>query len=442
MEPLRSEERTPESSELVSLSTELPEVVPVRTALEAADAPRTFWSVPGEPTVVGSGAAWTLIAEGPDRFDDIRSEAETLFETVEIAGTTVARPRVFGGFSFHHDHTGGDPWKGFPAAKFVLPGIQITYDEDRAWVTVNAVDVPRADVKQRLETIRAELPDHAPSDPPADPPGIKSRTRTTSLDVWRDSVSSATDRIERGELEKVVLAQALEAQLNRTPKSSDIVMRLEESYPDCFRFVFDEGSASFLGATPERLVDLRGRTVETGALAGTTGRGDTPEEDDWLAAELLDDDKNRHEHELVVDAIGEQLAPFASSIRTGDRDVRKLATVQHIETPITATLEDDEHVLSLVEALHPTPAVGGLPPDEALSTIRETESFRRGWYAAPIGWFDAAGDGSFAVAIRSAVTRDDVATLFAGVGIVADSDPDLEWEEVQLKYRPILDELA
>jgi menaquinone-specific isochorismate synthase len=198
---------------------------------------------------------------------------------------------------------------------------------------------------------------------------------------------------------------------------------------------------SFFGATPERLVRLRGRTVSTGALAGTTGRGDTPAEDEWLANELLGDGKNAHEHEIVADAIREQLAPFASSIATGERSVRRLATVQHLETPVTAELADDEHVLSLVEALHPTPAVGGLPPKRALKTIRETEPFERGWYAAPIGWFDAAGYGSFAVALRSAVAAGNEATLFAGVGIVADSDPDAEWDEVQLKYRPMLDEL-
>ena len=166
-----------------------------------------------------------------------------------------------------------------------------------------------------------------------------------------------------------------------------------------------------------------------------------PEEDEWLAAELLTDEKNVHEHELVSDAIRDQLAPFAASIRSGDRGIRRLATVQHLETPITAELTTDEHVLTLVEALHPTPAVGGLPPNRALSTIRDTEPFERGWYAAPVGWFDAAGYGSFAVALRSAVAREDVVTLFAGVGVVGDSNPDREWDEVQLKYRPILDEL-
>ena len=102
---------------------------------------------------------------------------------------------------------------------------------------------------------------------------------------------------------------------------------------------------------------------------------------------------------------------------------------------------EDVVVLSLVEALHPTPAVGGLPPDEALQTITETEAFERGWYASPVGWFDAEGNGTFAVAIRSAVGTDRRATLFAGNGLVADSDPDHEWDEVQLKYRPVLDAL-
>jgi menaquinone-specific isochorismate synthase len=226
-----------------------------------------------------------------------------------------------------------------------------------------------------------------------------------------------------------------------------VLTRLGERYPDCYRFLVEPvpGSgrlqASLFGATPERLVSVRGRTVETDALAGTTGRGETSEEDEWLAAELADDSKNSHEHDLVADTIKQQLAPFAASVSAGPRRIRKLATVQHLWTPITATLDRAEHVLSLVEALHPTPAVGGLPPERALETIRETEPFDRGWYAAPIGWVDAAGYGTFAVALRSAVTRGDTATLFAGVGIVSDSDPDREWDEVQLKYRPILNEL-
>lgn len=444
MEPLRSEEVVSATSGLVSRTMRLSGETPSpRTALSTADAPRTLWAAPGEATVVGSGTAATITADGPERFATVREAAAALFAVGDVhAGTLSARPRLFGGFAFHDEHDATPPWQGYPGAKFVLPRVQVTYDGDDVWLTVNAVDEPPSAVESQLEAERRSLRAVVEA-PLSEPPGVNARERTTSRSDWRKSVLEATDRIAAGELRKVVLAQALEAELARPLSVADSLTRLGETYPDCFRFLFEpeDGDASFFGATPERLVSLRGRTVETGALAGTTGRGEMPEEDEWLANELLADEKNVHEHELVADAIRDQLAPFATSIRTGERGVRRLATVQHLETPMTAELAADEHVLTLVEALHPTPAVGGLPPDQALATIRDTEPFGRGWYAAPVGWFDAAGYGSFAVALRSAVARDDTATLFAGVGIVGDSDPDREWDEVQLKYRPILDEL-
>jgi menaquinone-specific isochorismate synthase len=444
MESLRSDETPPGTGGLVSRTVRLSDAPRPRDALAAADPPRTFWAAPGEATVVGSGAAATIRADGADRFRTVRREAEGLLSSGDVhAGALAARPRLFGGFSFHDDHTGEEPWDGYPGAKFVLPRRQTTYADGDAWLTVNAVgDAPGA-VERRLEEARETLLERPSAGTVGDPPGIVARTRTTSKAEWREGVTAATDRIDAGELRKVVLAQALRASLSGPLSIPDVLTRLGETYPDCYRFLFepDDGAGGFFGATPERLVDLRGRTVETGALAGTTGRGETPEEDEWLAEELLADEKNAHEHDLVVGAVRDQLEPHAASIRTGTRRIRRLATVQHIETPITAELATDEHVLTLVEALHPTPAVGGLPPDRALETIRDTEPFERGWYAAPVGWFDAAGYGSFAVALRSAVARGDVATLFAGVGVVADSDPDREWDEVQLKYRPILDEL-
>jgi menaquinone-specific isochorismate synthase len=425
-----------------------------RAVLRAADAPRTFWAGPEEATVVAGGAAAVLRADGSDRFADARAAADRLLQTGDVhAGTEAACPRLFGGFAFHDEGDDSGPWAAYPGARFVLPRVQVTGTDDRGtWLTVNAVgpDVSADAVEDRLAAERdriAALPDDTPVE---DPPGIVDRERTTGRAEWRRSVDAAVEEIRAGGLRKVVLAQALEVALDRPLSTPDVLDRLAGTYPDCYRFLVEpyaDGAdvpaerTGFFGATPERLVGLRGRTVSTGALAGTTGRGETPAEDEWLAEELLADEKNVHEHELVARTIREQLAPFASSVSAGDRRVRRLATVQHLFTPITAELADDYHVLDLVEALHPTPAVGGLPPGRALETIRETEPFDRGWYAAPVGWFDAAGNGTFAVAIRSALAHDAATTLFAGVGLVADSDPDREWDEVQLKYRPILDEL-
>jgi len=454
-------------SRSVRLEGELPSF---RAVLNALDSPRTVWDAATEPTVIAGGAAATLTADGPDRFDHVREAAESLFSSGDVhAGTEAACPRLFGGFTFHADQPsegdgatvdtdGGDPtsdadavgstdpWAAFPDARFVFPRVQVTITDRGPWLTVNAVD-PDASVEAveaRIETERERLLSLPAAAPETPQPGLTDRRRTTTPESWRAGVTAATDRIAAGDIRKVVLAQALEVDLAADLAVGDILSRLGEKYPSCNRFLIEPEApepAAFFGATPERLVSLRGRTVETDALAGTTGRGETPSEDEWLARELLDDPKNVHEHELVAETIRDQLAPFAASVSTGDRQIKRLATVQHIHTPITAELAADTHVLSLVEALHPTPAVGGLPPEAALETIRETEPFDRGWYAAPIGWIDAAGNGTFAVGLRSAVATRRRATLFAGVGIVGDSDPDREWDEVELKFRPILDEL-
>jgi menaquinone-specific isochorismate synthase len=419
----------------------------LRAALHAMPAPRTFWTAPDEATVVAGGVAAAITAGGRDRFAAIREGLDRVLRSGDVhAGTEAACPRLFGGFAFHDDSGTDSVWADFPGARFVLPRVQVTDTARGTWLTVNAVgpDATPTAVEDRLDHERDRLVDL--DDPaPGQPPEILSRHRTTPKSAWRDSVAAAVDRIRAGDLQKVVLAQALDVTLDRPLSVPDVLDRLGSTYPDCYRFLVEPTAApdrpSFFGATPERLVSRHGRTVTTGALAGTTGRGDTPAEDDWLAAELLDDEKNAHEHDLVAETIRDQLDPFVTSISTGERRVRRLETVQHIFTPITATLERETHVLDLVEALHPTPAVGGLPPERALATIRETEPFDRGWYAAPVGWVDAAGNGTFAVAIRSAIAREAETTLFAGVGVVADSDPDREWDEVQLKYRPILDEL-
>ncbi len=444
--------RSASSATLVSRTTAVEEPS-FAAAFETLPSPRTTWSAPDDALVIGGGAAATLTASGPDRFAAIRTASEELFSAGDVhAGTEAARPRVFGGFAFHEGACAGDPWSPFPEARFVLPRVQLTLADNGAWLTVTEVgsDASPGSVETRLKREIERLAALGEGDtgtkrqsrrPPR--PGISRQRRTTSREAWNESVSAAVERIRGGELRKVVLAQALEADLAADFPRAATVERLAEKYPDCHRYCFepDDGKSVFFGATPERLVSLRGRTVETDALAGTTGRGETPAEDEWLAEELLADEKNVHEHALVAETVREQLEPYAASISAGERRVRRLATVQHLHTPITAELDTDRHVLELVEALHPTPAVGGLPPARALETIHETEPFDRGWYAAPVGWIDAAGNGAFAVAIRSAVASRRRATLFAGVGVVADSDPDREWDEIQLKYRPILDEL-
>jgi menaquinone-specific isochorismate synthase len=445
MESLRGDEVAGRGSDprVVARSRELDGVDRDRLLAEA-EGPTVAWRGP-EETVEAAGATATLTADGPDRFAAVRAQAEALFDSLSSAVPHRARPRLFGGFAFHDGRPEDDDvWTGFADAWFVLPRVQVTTAGDRAWLTTtgsgpNAEQAADRTLEEWTERLQSTSARTQPT-----PPGVLDRERTPSKEAWNEQVRDAIDEIEAGRLRKVVLAQSLSVELAQSLSVPDALARLDETYPDCYRFAFtppEADAGTFFGATPERLVSLRGRTVETEALAGSTGRGDTPAEDEWLAEELLDSEKDIHEHQLVVEAVREQLDPVAASVSTGERAIRRLATVQHLRTPIRATLSADEHVLSLVEALHPTPAVGGLPPDAALETIRRTEAFDRGWYAAPVGWMDAAGNGTFTVAIRSALARQRRAWLFAGAGIVADSDPDREWDEVQLKYRPMLDEL-
>jgi menaquinone-specific isochorismate synthase len=396
-----------------------------------------------EETLVTCGAAATITASGPGRFDGVRRVATELLadRDVDPALPSLARPRLLGGFSFH-DRGSSTLWQEFTDALFLLPAVTVVQRDGETWLTATAVgDDAGVSADRRLEEWCERLASHTAIES-TNRPGVTARASTPSREGWQSQVEAAIDDVQSGSLRKVVLAQALTVSLGGGLSLPATLERLGDRYPDCYTFLAEPpGGGHFFGATPERLVSVRDTQVRTEALAGSTGRGETRDEEAWLEAQLRNSEKDVHEHELVVDAIRDQLSSYASAVRTGNRGVRKLATVQHLQTPLSAQLDREEHVLDLVEALHPTPAVGGQPPDLALETIRESETFDRGWYAAPVGWFDADGDGTFAVAIRSALARDHEATLFAGAGIVADSDPDREYDEVQLKYRPILDAL-
>jgi menaquinone-specific isochorismate synthase len=421
------------------------ETADVRSFLRLVDRPRVGWADQTQ-TVAGGGAAATVAASGDGRFDRVRERATRLFDRLRTGEVPdPVEPRLYGGFAFTDAHTSNtsDTWAGYPGAMFVLPAVQLSLRADGAWLMAAATGQRASETaRHRLERWRTRLV-ALPALEGTSPPGVTGMSYTPSRERWRSQVGTTAERIRADGLEKVVLAQSLTATLSRPANPADILARLAGPYPDCDRFLFAPARGGiFFGATPERLVTVDGECVETEALAGSTSRGETPAEDDRLADRLRASEKNRHEHALVVDAIRDQLRAVAGDIETGDRAVRRLSNVQHLRTPLRGVLDREQHVLDLVEALHPTPAVGGLPPDDALATIRDTEAFDRGWYAAPIGWFDADGNGSFSVAIRSGVAADRQVTTFAGAGIVADSDPDREWTELQLKYRPVLDELS
>jgi menaquinone-specific isochorismate synthase len=263
-------------------------------------------------------------------------------------------------------------------------------------------------------------------------------------DYWQRQIETATDRIKAGELGKVVLSRTMDIAFNDPIDPLYALDNLRERYKDTFRFLIEPAvDHAFFGATPELLVNLNGARLETAALAGSRPRGTSPETDYALALDLLADPKERSEHAFVADSVRELLQPLVDALHAPlEPGILKLSNIQHLHTPFYGTLKPGFDVLSIVERLHPTPALGGYPQQAAVDVIASSEPIDRGWYAAPIGWFDHEGNGTFAVAIRSAVTVGTTARLYAGAGIVADSQPEREWAETRLKFRPVANALG
>ena len=468
LEEARTRARATGRPVLVSVAERMPAVDPLdalaavsRAACERTDlasllAPGpAYWSEPGGArSIAGFGAAVTLTAAGSGRFAAIDDAWSSLLADAVIddpsGGVAGAGPLLLGGFAFDPAGSVGGVWEGFPDAALVLPRVQIVRAGDACWMTTNwrvmfdgALDVD----PEMLATLREHVTDAARAVavvPPARGGAAAPVTFTDmrSAEAWRTEVTAATAEIRAGHMDKVVLARASHAVAEETLDVIAILRHLRTQHPTTYVFGFWRGDRAFVGATPERLVHLDGRTVLSSSLAGSSRRGASPDEDASLAAALLRSPKDRAEHELVRSTLCEALAEACDEVMAPSvPEVLTLPHVHHLHTAVRARLRTGQSLLALVGRLHPTPAVGGTPRGAALRFIREHEQLDRGWYAGPVGWL-GRDRGEFAVALRSAVIAGREAWLFAGCGIVAESDPAQEYEESALKMRPMQQALA
>jgi menaquinone-specific isochorismate synthase len=439
---------------LTSYSVPWPELSLLDFLRHGADAPRLLWDTPQSPLqFAGFGLAARLTATDHRRFATIQRQADDLFARITLLNPEIpdsVGPRLFGGFSFKVESPPAGLWSAFAPAVFVLPQVQLTHVEGQAWLTLNRhfePDTSPADMRRALQReidhLRRTLTpvDNRATQPQAYPPPAV--TEVMSHDTWRKLVTEATRRIRRGELDKVVLARARHMRFARPIDPTAVLARLAERYPDTYRFLFEPiPGHAFYGATPELLAHVEGDTLRTVAMAGSIRRGETPAADIELGRQLLANPKERHEHQLVVDAIRENLGSLVENLDIPQTPaICTLSNIQHLETRIQGNITTHDGILQVTEALHPTPAVGGRPRKIALEIINQVEPTPRGWYAAPIGWLDHRGNGMFAVAIRSAVSVGGESMLFAGAGLVADSEPEKEWRETELKFRPLAEAL-
>ncbi|HEU5254214.1 MAG TPA: isochorismate synthase [Solirubrobacterales bacterium] len=439
-------------------------LVSVTSEIEAADpcaavfasrlaSDRWFcWEQPDrEFALAGLGVAHEARSRGEGRFGDVAEECLRIGGGALLEGPrglpAGAGPVWLGGFAFDPDGGATPAWSSLSPASLVLPEVSICSVGGASFLTVNAVVQPGEEVEElgkglssRLASLRLEAPLPLLDPHPTAHAEIRSARPPREFET---AVEGATDRIAAGEMSKVVLAREVIVSAAAAHDPAAVFGAMREQFPACFCFCCGTPEAAFIGASPELLVRRSGAGVSTVALAGSTRRSSDPAVDDHLGEQLLRSDKDRREQRIVAERIVRALRPHAVWVEAAaEPEIAKVANIQHLATPIVAQLAEPRSAIELAGLLHPTPAVGGEPWPEAARAIAELEGMDRGWYAAPVGWMDATEDGEFCVALRSALLRDREAHLFAGVGVVAGSDPPAELAETEVKLGALLPLLA
>lgn len=354
-------------------------------------------------------------------------------------------PLLFGGFSFDPQKEQTALWKEFPSGKFIVPQFLYTEIENKAYFTINVLITQNDRVAEILDWFR-RVEQTLFAETIVSLKAFESDIiHIAEIDSirWKEAVGKATRRIKKGDIEKVVLARELRAAFDQNVSNEYVLQRLMDEQPTSYVFAFESGDDCFIGASPERLVKRENTEVFSTCLAGSIPRGKTKEEDERLGRDLLHDQKNLIEHEVVVHMIKEAMKESCETIDAPSSPVLyKTRHIQHLYTPVKGTIKRGMSLFSFVEKLHPTPALGGYPQMKAKQVIRELELLDRGWYGAPLGWLDNQGNGEFIVGIRSALLQKKEASLFAGCGIVAESDPESEYKETKIKFNPMLSALG
>lgn len=410
---------------------------------------RFFWKESaGNIYMVGLGTAKQIKSEQETgRFFHVEKEwnhfleKAIIFDHYHKSGTG---PVAFGGFSFDPLKKKTKLWDKFAHSLFHLPKFMLSVIEGEAYLTTNIVCTAQDDpsVYDELEREREDLLRAAKSNFKLKPFHLIEKIEIKP-EEWKQAVTQVVNDIKNGPEKKVVLARELRLIFDQAVQVESVLRNLLTEQSDSYVFAFESKGDCFIGASPERLVKKENERVYSTCLAGSIARGTNREEDEQLGEQLLNDDKNRGEHQYVVDMIRESMEDTCTEVNIPDQpSLLKLRHIQHLYTPVKGKASPDTSLLMIAERLHPTPALGGLPKNASLLKIREVEDMDRGLYGGPIGWFDYQGNGEFAVAIRSGLIQNNEASIFAGCGVVGDSRAELEYQETKIKFKPMLSALG
>jgi salicylate biosynthesis isochorismate synthase len=426
---------------LATISVELAGAVDPTAAVCASRRAGEPWFVLEQPdrgraALAALGEAIALRADGPERFERVGRRWR------ELSAAAVGEGAVaMGGFSFAPEGGSAPHWQGYDPASLIVPELALRRREQVA-MTLTALATPDDLPEELLARLLARVEElHERSLPLLDPApsGRFQVASTMPPEHFESAVARAGELIGQGRMQKIVLAREVQVHAPGDYEPAALLGVLREEFPSCFVFCVGRGEAAFVGASPELLVRREGHRVSTLALAGSTRRSADPAVDDHLGEQLLRDPSYREEHTIVARRIERMLRARALWVAAApEPELVRIANIQHLATPIRAQMAAPMDALELVGMMHPTPAVGGEPLAQAAPLIPALEGLDRGWYAGPVGWTDAAGDGEFCVGLRCALLRGAVARCYAGNGIVRDSDPAAELAETEIKLQALL----
>jgi isochorismate synthase len=466
---------------LAAMTLGLPADVDPSAVVAAARRPGEPWFLSEQPerggrVLAALGEVASLTAAGNERFATVADRWRALAaaavgdppEEPSAPASLGGGPFALGGFAFDADG-GADPaWSGFAPASLVVPEVALTRrgsagshgvgdgqaaaggggvsERSHVRMTLCALAAPDDTAEELLARLERRVAELREQPLPLLDPAPAGRYRVASAmppEHYEAAVARAVELIRAGALQKVVLAREVQVHAPREHDPAALFGVLREGFPSCTVFCVGREDAAFVAASPELLVRREGHRVSTLALAGSMRRSADPAVDDHLGAQLMHSEKDREEHAIVIHRIERTLRQHALwTAAPPDPTLVKVANIQHLATPIRAQLAQPLDVIELLELMHPTPAVGGEPLAFARPLIPALEGLDRGWYAGPVGWADATGDGEFCVALRCALLRGRVARCYAGVGVVRDSDPSAELAETEVKLQALLPLLA
>lgn len=445
----------------LSISLEIKRVDPLALVQGLESTSRSFFYMENRQhqiAVMGLDVVTSRICEGNHRFPQARTFVQAcLADTLTLGEirASLSGPHFFCTSAFEPNNA-PKGWHNcsFSDATIVLPRWQIMRSPERCVLVANLrIDRPPHSVNGQIDVVIQEILQGFQQieelrDYSAHPTkGLREDLQgnyVISPDIYKSGVKRAVQAIGTDQLQKIVLANAFDVEAPHPFRVATSLQILRQTYPDCYVFAVRHGEgATFLGASPEVLLRTRDRQLVTEAMAGSAPRGQTQPIDTDLAMGLLQGQKERHEHQVVVAFIVDRLHQLGLTPQVPDCPrLRQLSNIQHLCTSIQAYLPASIHPLDILAQLHPTPAMAGFPRDRALAELQNYEPFDRLLYAAPLGWVDAHGNSEFVVGIRSALIYGNHARLYAGAGIVAGSNPEQELAEVQLKLRALLDALV